>query len=232
MPHKPSFDPRHAWAAFAALALATLACNLLPPAGAVLDVTPVTDPGVLMAPLLLEDASAVLTKRLAAAGIAGRADVSEDRARIALSLKDEKDVEVVKGLVSRVGALALVNVGDSPVPEGTTLGEDVTPILSSKDVASAALTLDQFGNPQVRVSFTPAGAQTLAEFTQAAVGHYLAIAVDGRVLTAPRIQTPITDGQAVITSPGLPVDAALLLAALLNSGPLPLALQVESVAIR
>ena len=141
-------------------------------------------------------------------------------------------MQTARDLVTRVGELVLVDVGDQPVPEGTRLGEDITPIATGRDVASAALTLDQFSNPQVKITFTPEAAQVLADFTQAAIGHYLAIAVDSVVLTVPKIHTAITDGEAVISFPADSTDSALLLAAVLNSGPLPLALQVESVEIR
>ena len=43
------------------------------------------------------------------------------------------------------------------------------------------------------------GAQKFADLTSANVGRTIAILLDGEVLTAPRVNEPITGGKAVIT---------------------------------
>lgn len=51
----------------------------------------------------------------------------------------------------------------------------------------------------VTVEFDPEGARTWSDFTAANVGNQVAILINGRVLSAPSIQSPITGGVTQIT---------------------------------
>jgi preprotein translocase subunit SecD len=80
--------------------------------------------------------------------------------------------------------------------------------------------------PSISVSFTPEGSTVLKGVTEKLVGYPLGIFVDGELIAAPRIQRPITEGRAVIS--GFDLARARILAAVLNSGPLALALTVAT----
>lgn len=99
------------------------------------------------------------------------------------------------------------------------------PLLTGADLADARAAFDQFGRPQVSLTFTPEGARKFEEVTRANVGKRLAIVLDGKVYTAPVIRQAITGGQAVIE--GLSsVEEASEIALVLRSGALPVALKV------
>ncbi len=77
-------------------------------------------------------------------------------------------------------------------------------------------------NTAILVRFTPDGAILFEKVTNTLAGYPLGIFVDGTLVAAPRIQRAVTDGNALIS--GFQPENARILAAILNSGPLPLAL--------
>ncbi len=93
----------------------------------------------------------------------------------------------------------------------------------------------QFGNGSsqvpseavVRADFNPEGAKLFGDITKANVGNQLAIFLDGALLSAPVIQTAITDGTAIISGNFTP-EAAREMVRNLNLGALPLPIQLES----
>ncbi|MER3537177.1 MAG: protein translocase subunit SecDF [Thermus sp.] len=102
------------------------------------------------------------------------------------------------------------------------------PLLTGADLADARAVFDQFGRPQVSLTFTPEGARKFEEVTRQNVGKRLAIVLDGKVYTAPVIRQAITGGQAVIE--GLSsVEEASEVALVLRSGSLPVPLKVVEI---
>jgi preprotein translocase subunit SecD len=55
------------------------------------------------------------------------------------------------------------------------------------------------GRPQISLTLTAEGTKTFAEITRKNVKRQLAMVSDGKVLSAPTIQTEIAGGKAVIT---------------------------------
>jgi preprotein translocase subunit SecD len=92
-------------------------------------------------------------------------------------------------------------------------------------VEGAALTnaksgFDQNGRPDVDFTFNADGARKFGRVTQENVGRPFAIVLDGRVISAPTIQTPILGGSGQITG-NFTVESANNLAILLRAGALP-----------
>jgi hypothetical protein len=77
-------------------------------------------------------------------------------------------------------------------------------------IASATVQKDPFGNPVIEILFTDTGAQRFATITRENIGRQLPIIVAGRLLTAPRINTEITGGRAMISGSFSEEDAAEL----------------------
>src|SRR5690606_14018167 len=72
--------------------------------------------------------------------------------------------------------------------------------LIGKYVARAGITRDPLSNqPQITLRFDSEGADLFARITQENVGRQLAIVLDGELYSAPRINEPITGGNAVIS---------------------------------
>jgi protein-export membrane protein SecD len=93
------------------------------------------------------------------------------------------------------------------VPDEGTLGNRPFPypdkvfqtIMTGKDLKTAQTGLDQFGAPLITFELTTDGAKVFADYTAQHVGDILAIVLDNTVLSAPRIQSAIPDGNGEIT---------------------------------
>ena len=124
------------------------------------------------------------------------------------------------------------------VPEGYELKytpEEHEPLLLEKQavlvgdsLTDAMVRFDQsqFSEPIVGLRFNPAGAKKFSEITAANVGKRLAIVLDGKVQSAPRIREAIPSGEAVITG-RFDVAAAQDLALVLRVGALPAPMHIE-----
>lgn len=72
-------------------------------------------------------------------------------------------------------------------------------LLDEVSLESASVLENETGNPSVRVRLTRAGSGRFGSVTTTNVDRRLAIVLDGKVLTAPVIRTPITGGMVEIT---------------------------------
>jgi len=116
------------------------------------------------------------------------------------------------------------------VPEGYILKElDDEPILIEDNtllrgdtLVNADVRFDQsgFGQPIVGIEFNSEGAKKFAEITSDNVGRRLAIILDGKVYSAPRINEVIPSGEGVISG-RFGVEEAKDLALVLKVGSLP-----------
>ena len=77
------------------------------------------------------------------------------------------------------------------VVEGETLYVASQAALTEADVKHARVSSGQRGQPLIEVQFRPAGAKRFADLTTANVGKRVAILIDGRVISAPTIASPI-----------------------------------------
>jgi len=68
-----------------------------------------------------------------------------------------------------------------------------TPVITGRDLRNARPTLDEYNQPAVSFSLKPDGATKFGNATGQNVGRALAIILDGRVISAPRIDSRITD---------------------------------------
>jgi SecD/SecF fusion protein len=112
--------------------------------------------------------------------------------------------------------------------EGERLVVNKTVELTGEYLETADVRFDQssFGQPMVAMRLKGEGIKKFADVTTNNVGRRLAIILDGRIYSAPRINEPIPDGEAVITGRFTP-DEAKDLAIVLRSGSLPAPLLVE-----
>lgn len=98
--------------------------------------------------------------------------------------------------------------------------------LSGKQLKRAAVQFDpQTGEPGVTIEFNEEGTKLFGEITAGHSGEMLAIALDGSIIMAPRINEPIYGGQAVINGIG-GIDEARQLSIQLNAGALPVPISV------
>jgi preprotein translocase subunit SecD len=77
------------------------------------------------------------------------------------------------------------------------------------------------------LQFDSEGTKLFSDLTTANVGKQIAIFLDGQVLSAPTVQTPITNGEAIISG-NFTAQTAKELATRLNSGALPVPIKLIS----
>lgn len=94
--------------------------------------------------------------------------------------------------------------------------------VTGRDLRNARPSLDEFNQPAVSFSFNRDGARKFGEVTGANIGRSLAVILDGRVQTAPTIQSRITD-EGRITG-NFSQEEAADLSLVLRSGALPASL--------
>jgi preprotein translocase subunit SecD len=93
-------------------------------------------------------------------------------------------------------------------------------MVEGADLTNARSGFDQNGRPDVDFTFNAHGAQRFGKVTQENVGRPFAIVLDGHIISAPVIQTPILGGSGQITG-NFTVESANNLAILLRAGALP-----------
>lgn len=161
---------------------------------------------------------------------------AKDRAALARLLTRTGNLEIrglpgksggagVSAMVVQPGVLRFTDAKSrKPLPEAMVVKRS-TVVLSARDFQRNAGT--GAGNPpRLQVSLTDAARERFARFTSANVGKIILVLVDGRVLSAPRIDSPIADGKLVIAGGFRNAAEAAELANVVNSGPLPLPLRV------
>jgi preprotein translocase subunit SecD len=160
----------------------------------------------------LETARNIIERRVSGIGVSEpqvRSEVGGDgQRRIVVEVPGVENEQQVRDLVGSTGQLQFID------PQGQTLseGQDIAPLLAEGSVlelfnggeidpGSVAPTSDQ---GQLAVSFTlrSAGSQKWCEFTTSHVQQPGPIALDGRVITTPTIQSAICGGTTVITVGG------------------------------
>lgn len=109
-------------------------------------------------------------------------------------------------------------------PQITKLTKETN--LTGKDVKKATFTFNKnTGEPAVSLTFSPDGAKKFGDITTRNVGKQVGIAIDNFLISAPVVQQPITDGNAIITG-NFTTDSARRLAIAINSGALPLPIKL------
>jgi preprotein translocase subunit SecD len=93
------------------------------------------------------------------------------------------------------------------------------PAVTGRDLRNAVSAMDEYGRPSVRFHLTSDGARRFSRFTTDNIGRNLAIVLDNRVQSAPRIEGRISD-EGSITGTFTTQETADL-ALILRSGALP-----------
>jgi preprotein translocase subunit SecD len=160
--------------------------------------------------------------------------------RISVELPGIKDVNDAINQIGQTPFLEfkVQNPNPAPTPVATsgeatldTTDQWIPTGLSGKQLSKATVDLQQGGGLNnevvVRLQFNSDGAKLFSDITTANIGKPIAIFLDGQLLSAPTVQSAITDGTAVITG-NFTVDDAKALATRLNSGALPVPIKLIS----
>ena len=205
--------------------------------------TMTSDNKELLASKVIEQTIEVMRRRIDAFGTREPNILRQGDDRIILQVPGESDIERLKSEVGKTAKMTfqMVNMnateGDT-VPSGYVrvfsaeegqenisyiLDEEV--ILSGDNLINAASMRDEYGRPTVSFTFDRKGASIFGRVTSDNVGNLFAIVLDGKVISAPRIQTAILGGSGVITGNFTELEASNL-ALLLRAGALPVDLEI------
>ncbi len=163
--------------------------------------------------------------------------------RILLQLPGVSDPQQVKRLLGQTAKMTFHLVDEAATMSGATnvppgfialpdrdnpamrVVVNRQPSLFGEALVTASAGQSQTGQAAVHFTFNSAGARKFAQITRENVNQQFAIVLDGKVLTAPNINEPITGGSGQITG-NFTMQSANELAMLLRSGALPAPLQV------
>ncbi len=143
-----------------------------------------------------------------------------DKNTIIVELPGISDVNEAINLIGKTAQLVFQEE-DQSSPTGF---KDTT--LTGAHLKSAAVEFDKTtGEPQVALQFDSEGGKIFADLTKKNLQKPLAISLDNQIISAPTVQTVISNGQAVINGK-FSVDEAKKLAIQLNAGALPIPIQL------
>ena len=161
--------------------------------------------------------------------------------RIVVELPGETDPEKALETLKQTGLLEFVEMDYSPLPDGMIIKTDfavdgeVEPtdeqssaeekiyhtVMTGATIKSVGVTTGPAGGYEVAFELTDDGARLFSEYTTANSGKFLGIVLDNEVVSAPRIDEPITEGAGVIRG-DFTLEDANSLAIQLRYGSLPI----------
>ncbi|MBY0355274.1 MAG: protein translocase subunit SecD [Rickettsiales bacterium] len=200
---------------------------------------------------LIEQSIEIVSRRVNETGTKEPIIQRQGDKRILLQVPGLSDPAQLKEILGTTAKMTfhLVNMNATPeqvlagrVPLGTRLlpSDDISQRLSdgqpyrypvynkvelSGEMLTGANASYQDGQPVVSFQFNSIGAKKFGEITQKNVGRPFAIVLDDKVITAPRINTPILNGSGIISG-SFTVESANNLALLLRAGALPAPLKI------
>jgi preprotein translocase subunit SecD len=157
--------------------------------------------------------------------------------RLMVQLPDITNVDEVKKTLGSVAKLEFRLLATQETPssriisipdkQGGTLPLEDEVLMAGDAIQRATVEVNPQNNEiQVSLKLNSYGAKTFARITGENVGRSLAIVLDGRVQSYPRINERISEGRAQISG-GFSRDEARQLSVVLNSGALPASLTFE-----
>ena len=191
----------------------------------------------------------IIRKRIDESGTKEPSITRQGLARIVVEAPGESDPEDLKRLIGKTAKMTFQMVDESVtpadiaanrIPPGSSLvpdddghgsGQIVVRnrvIVSGSNLKPARTNVgtDQYQRPAIDFAFDGEGATKFGIATSQNIGKRFAIMLDGRVISAPVINSPITGGSGIIEG-NFTVQSAGELVKLLKAGALPAPLKVE-----
>lgn len=141
------------------------------------------------------------------------------------SVPEKYKVEVETSPTGTKERVIFRNAEGKEVPHYQVYAESTLVVKGMELSPPTVVGYDQFGRPEVHLTFNRNGARKFADFTRRNVGKHLAIWYDRECISAPVVQEPILDGRARITGIGS-FEEANLLKVILDAGALPVPVSV------
>jgi hypothetical protein len=163
----------------------------------------------------------VLSARLRALGIEDFSSSAGAGLVFQLSVADPSIQPAAAAALGARGIVEFLRGGGEPLQEGSP-APDAAPIFdASTQIESATLGEDQNGSQVVDIVLGPDGTKAMADYTTEHIGQYMILALDGRVLAQPVIQSAMLDGKIQLSFPAEGVLPPAAIAAIMAAGPMP-----------
>jgi protein-export membrane protein SecD len=153
---------------------------------------------------------------------------------IIVELPGIKDIEQAQEMIGKTAQLEFWELSDNQNEiedffadqENTVSPGWIKSNLDGSHLRKSRVDFDQTtGNPHIAINFNNQGKEIFANITQKNIGKPLAIALDQEIISAPTVQSSITDGSAIITG-DFTIEEAKNLSQLLNAGALPVPINI------
>jgi preprotein translocase subunit SecD len=198
----------------------------------------------ILAAQAVSQAREIVGRRIDALGTKEPSIETQGTDRILVEAPGEADPQKLKDIIGQTAQLSFQMVDDSQSPQEVAQGilppgDELIPyekgapgqaelvkrrkLVTGDMITGATPEFDQNGQPAVGFRFNSIGARKFGEATTENIGKRFAIILDGKVISAPVIQTAITTGSGQITHMSS-VEESTNLALLLRAGALPVKL--------
>ncbi len=201
------------------------------------------DSDTVVSPDQLDVARQILENRSNGLGVSEVVFQVAGENRIVAEFPGMTDTEEVLAALKETGLLEFVDTGDEHMEPGTPIKTDgrtsaedeeetdenetvYHTILTGADLKNVGVEMyEQRNTPVIAFQMTTEGGQIFAEHTRTHVGQFLALVLDGEVISCPVINTAITNGEGVIEG-SFTIESANALAVQLKYGSLPIPLKI------
>lgn len=139
---------------------------------------------------------------------------------INIEIPGERDPEKVERLIGKTAMLEFVDTRGTPYKQGDRLTGNYKVVLTGDELKASRASFGDNGQPAVAFELKKRGAKVFGEFTSRNIDKYLAIVLDGVVMSCPTINSAIFGGNGIITGQ-FSKDEIQELVAVLNAGRLP-----------
>ncbi len=182
----------------------------------------------------MNSARDVIERRVNAFGVSEPLVQVTGTNRLIVDLAGVKDINEAIDLIGQTPFLEFREENPNPTLKPNESGEvTISPTdafsatdLTGKEFTRAVLEFEpNTGAPQITLNFNDEGTKKFAAITQKNIGKRVAIFLDGDIISAPTVQSAITDGKAVISGQFSLAEAKELVTRL-NSGALPVPIKL------
>jgi preprotein translocase subunit SecD len=182
----------------------------------------------------------IIINRIDKSGVAEPQVVVQGSDRLVIEMPGVQNAQQIKDLVGTTGRLDFVPLGSTPAQQDqelppSTIGTKCTDtvivncvLFSGDQIAAASIGANQTGQRTVDFVLNDTGKNLFAAYTAKHIGDYFAIVLDGKVISAPVINSSIPNGQVQIEQNGIggyPLAEAQNLVTVLQFGQLPFPIQ-------
>lgn len=178
----------------------------------------------------LESSKEIINRRIDLFGInesVVQTSVVEDDYRIIVELPGVSDINQALDLIGATAQLDFRELTDeAKATDSATFNDFVKTNLTGKNLKRSRVEFDQnTGQPNVSLEFDDEGAKLFEEITTRNVNFPVGIFLDQYPVTTPVVNTPISDGRAVISG-SFTIDEAKDVSIQLNAGALPVPIEI------